>query len=379
MRKTDQPSQIVAVTSACSNYGSLITVRVLLGCFESAVAPALILITSMWYTRAEQIPRMGLWYCGTGTGTILGSLVSFGFQHYHGRRFTSWQIMFLVIGLLTVATGLAALLVLPDNPTSAARLTHAEKVLAVERVRGNQTGIENKRWKRGQAIECARDPQTWLLAVMEVSSSVPNGAVSSYQATIIKSFGYSSEQTALLQIGSGGVAVASILLACWLAGRNDRRGSRGVAIVVTLALGGVLGGALLAFLPARNRGGKLAGNYLTQLIGSSLPLQYSLVSANYAGHTKKVCMNAVLLMSFCLGNILGPLSFRQQDAPDYIPAKITIVAVCAVSIAFTMALMGYYWCENRRRDRLMAERGHVKDVEFLDLTDRENLEFRYKF
>lgn len=38
---------IVAVTAACKNYGALIATRVLLGCFEAAVAPSLILITSM--------------------------------------------------------------------------------------------------------------------------------------------------------------------------------------------------------------------------------------------------------------------------------------------------------------------------------------------
>lgn len=28
-------------------------------------------------------------------------------------------------------------------------------------------------------------------------------------------------------------------------------------------------------------------------------------------------MNAALLISFCLGNIVGPLTFRQDGAPEY--------------------------------------------------------------
>lgn len=39
---------IVATTAACHNYGGLITTRVLLGVFESAAAPSLNLITTMW-------------------------------------------------------------------------------------------------------------------------------------------------------------------------------------------------------------------------------------------------------------------------------------------------------------------------------------------
>lgn len=153
---------VVAVTSACKSYGSLIATRVLLGVFESAVAPSLILITTMWYViavsrypcptfqadhlsrykRNEQPPRVGLWYVGVGTGTIFGSLISFGFQHYESNTFTSWQIMFLVVGLVTVVVGITTFLLLPDNPMRS-RLTHEEKVWTIERLRENQTGIEN--------------------------------------------------------------------------------------------------------------------------------------------------------------------------------------------------------------------------------------------
>ncbi|TID19652.1 Major facilitator superfamily domain [Venturia nashicola] len=324
---------IVAVTSAAKNWGGLVATRVLLGCFESAVAPSLILITGMWYKRHEQPPRVGFWYLGTGTGTIIGSLISFGFQHYHSSTFTSWQIMFLVVGIITVTVGIIAMFFLPDNPMSSKFMTHDEKVFAIQRLRANQTGIENKHLKLGQVLECFEDPQTWLLSLITVASNVPNGAVSSYQATIIKQFGYSSKETALLQIPSGAVSIVSILIATWAAGRYNQRG----LCIVLLLIPGILGGSLMAFLPADNKAGKLMGNYLTNCIGASLPLMYSWVSANFAGHTKKVTMNAILLMSFCLGNIIGPLTFRKDDAPDYVAAKITIIVCCAVACVLAVA------------------------------------------
>lgn len=45
----------------------------------------------------------------------------------------------------------------------------------------------------------------------------------------------------------------------------------------------------------------------------ALPIIYLLAGANVAGHTNKASLNAVLLMSFCLGNIFGPLTFRTED------------------------------------------------------------------
>lgn len=153
------------------------------------------------------------------------------------------------------------------------------------RLRENQTGIENIHFKAAQVMECFVDPQTWLLCFTMVSSSVPNGSVSSFQATVIKNFGYDSKTTALLSIPSGAVAIVSILIATQLAGRYNQRG---LQICVLMLVGGVLGGGLMAFLPENDKAGKLIGNYLTNVIGSGLPLLYSWVAANYSGHTKKV-------------------------------------------------------------------------------------------
>lgn len=122
---------------------------------------------------------------GTGTGTIIGALASFGFQHYTAKTFKSWQILFLLMGLITIVVGACVVIWFPDNPMKS-RLSHDEKIWAIERLRENQTGIENKHWKMSQAIECLKDPHTWLLSIITIASSVPNGAISSFQATIIK-------------------------------------------------------------------------------------------------------------------------------------------------------------------------------------------------
>ena len=248
---------------------------------------------------------MGLWYVGTGTGSIIGALSSFGFQHYTSKTFTSWQIMFLVFGLITIVVGVLVILIMPDNPMKSS-LTHDEKIWAIERLRENKTGVENKHFKAYQVWECFKDPQTWLISLITISSNVPNGAVSSFQATIIKGFGYTSKETALLSIPSGVVACISVISSTWLAGHFNQRGP---FVIMFCLIGGVLGGCLLAFAPGDNKAAKLTGNYLTNCIGSSLPILYSYAGANFAGHTKKVTMNAILLMSFCE----MPLPFPGHD------------------------------------------------------------------
>ncbi|RDW80905.1 MFS transporter-18 [Coleophoma crateriformis] len=364
----------VTMNCACKNFASLVALRVLLGCFEAAVAPALMLITAMWYKKNEQPLRIGIWYLGTGCGTIVGALLSYGFQHYTGTAFKSWQIMFLVCGLITIAIGICVVIFLPDNPMKS-RLSHAEKILAIERLRENRTGIENKTFKPAQALECLTSPYAWLIALHTASSNVSNGAVSSYQATIIKGLGYSSKETALLSLPSGAVSIVSILSATFVAGRSNTR----IFNIVALIIPAIIGGALMAFLPDTASAGKLVGNYMVNTIGASLPLVYSLAAANFAGHTKKVTMNAMVLMAFCVGNIIGPLTFQPdgKNPPQYIPAKIAIMATGAFAVLVILTYWFVLRKENRRRDNLGIV--HEPDSEFMDRTDKENLEFRYSY
>lgn len=85
----------------------------------------------------------------------------------------------------------------------------------------------------------------------------------------------------------------------------------------------------------------------------------------------------MLTLPFFKGNILGPLTFRNEDKPLYLPAKLSIVVVDSVAIAAAAALLLYYRWQNKKRDAAIVQ--HTRDVEFADLTDRENMEFRYKY
>ncbi|KIW91200.1 uncharacterized protein Z519_08095 [Cladophialophora bantiana CBS 173.52] len=382
---------VVSLNCVCHNFASIVALRVLLGMFESCVAPrqvrswfepkmcltaySLVILTAMWYKRHEQVSRMGIWYQGTSVAPAVSSLASYGFLHYTDSHphlhFKSWQILFLVFGIITIAIGILVVLFLPDNPMKS-RLSAEEKIYIIERVRENQTGIENKKLKTKQVKEVLLDFRTWLLSLVVITTNVPNGAVSSFSSIIIENFGFDEYTTLLLNLPGCAVAFVSVGFGTWWAGRYN---GRGIAIIV-LTIPTLLGGALMAWLPPSNKGGLLTGNYLTNTVGATLPLMYSWITSNYAGHTKKITMNAIVLMSFCVGNIIGPETFRAKDAPQYIPAKLTIVVILSVAIVLAITLDLLYARENKKRDR----EGHQdlpQDYEFLDLTDKENRNFRY--
>lgn len=65
----------------------------------------------------------------------------------------SWKFEFLIIGALCCVWGIVMMIFLPDSPVTAKGLNEREKRVAVERLRDNQTGIENKHLKWYQVRE----------------------------------------------------------------------------------------------------------------------------------------------------------------------------------------------------------------------------------
>jgi hypothetical protein len=52
---------------------------------------------------------------------------------------------------------------LPDSPSKAKFLNHRERLIAVKRVAGNETGIKNKSFDKSQVKLGFLDPKTLLL------------------------------------------------------------------------------------------------------------------------------------------------------------------------------------------------------------------------
>lgn len=52
---------VLCCHAACTSFGALFAVRFLLGICEGAITPGFMIVTSMFYTRAEQTRRVGYW------------------------------------------------------------------------------------------------------------------------------------------------------------------------------------------------------------------------------------------------------------------------------------------------------------------------------
>ncbi|CAD1808621.1 Allantoate permease [Candida parapsilosis] len=365
---------MILALCAVPKYPGFIVLRTLMGMFESSIIPAFTIITSQWYKKEEQFLRTAWWFASNSFGTILGSLIAYGtYKHQDSYSLPAWKLVFVITGVLTVFLGFLIMLHIPDTPTGAWFLTEEEKVLVVERIRSNQQGFGNPRFKKEQFIEALTDHRTWLFFIFSVASSIPNGGMTTFRTILLnEQFGFDTAQALLMQMPSGAIDFVGCVLCAWLSQFIKSR----MLMAIIVAMITIMAECLLAFAPTNK--GKLAGLYIYSLCPLCFICLQSQVSSSVAGHTKKVTFNAIFLIGFCIGNLVGPQTFLESQAPVYVGGKIGIVVCGVVDLVCLTVIYLSYYLDNKKRDASPpVDMSKIENYEFADLTDRQNPNFRY--
>ncbi|KAG9308676.1 MFS general substrate transporter [Chiua virens] len=381
---------IALVCQAASNdFSKLFVCRFFLGACEGSITAGFMIVSSMFYTRKEQTLRVGYWFLMTGTAQIISGFISFGSLHIHTVGFAPWQWLMIITGCITLLVAVLYWFFFPDSPTSAWFLTPSERATAVQRLKENQTGVENKHFKKEQMIEALLDPKTWLFALFLALDNIPN-SLQNQRSIIISSFGFTYLDTTLLGCVDGFIEIMTIWTGVTLAARIPNGRAYVGAVYFLPSLIGVL---MIEFLPWNNQIGLLFGIWLVDINTTGLVLALSWLTSVTAGHTKRITTNAIILSAYCIGNAAGPFMWQAKYKPrNHIPW--IIIGIC--NLICPLLLLVIRWLlarENARRDAEPIEddeeffvekemddgtRVQVKvDKAFMDLTDRENRDYRY--
>lgn len=173
---------VVAMHAVCHDFGSLATVRFLLGFIEVCTAPVAIYLTGSWYTKSEQVTRVAIWYSTSGWAACFGGFMAWALNQASSFR---WQGLFVLYGALTFSVGLMVFFSLASSPTDASWLSEEEKIIALERVRGNKTGSEVWKFNAQQLRETFKDIRFYLIFILLVSLGLPNGGLTAFGEVIL--------------------------------------------------------------------------------------------------------------------------------------------------------------------------------------------------
>lgn len=241
-----------------------------------------------------------------------------------------WQWLFIIEGVPAEALGALALFVLEDGPADAKWLDPDERAWLSRELRPD-TGTA---FSHEPVWRTLSNGKLWALALIYCGSSATSNALSLWQPQIIKSFGLTIWETALLNMVPFAVAAGFMVL--W-GKRADRTGERKFATALPLALTSF---ALLATLVA----GQLwivmilltlvlLGNYAIKGPFWALSAETLPPAAAAAGFA---AINAVAHVGTAAANsIIGILHDQTKSFPV---ALLPLAALTAIGAAATLCL-----------------------------------------
>ncbi|KAL4967705.1 transcription factor domain-containing protein [Aspergillus stella-maris] len=354
--------------------GSILSIGV--RCLEAIIVPSISLIVAGFYTKTEQPPRNALVFAAASS--IVNGFLSWAVGHIPSSAPLSiWQYLFLITGSVSTLWSIVAFIYLPDSPMNAFFLTEREKYHTVQRLAENKTGITNRQWKWDQALEAVIDPKTWILFFFNIAINIPNGGLTTFSGIIINNLGFSAVNTSLLNMPTGVMSTLSAFVFSWVAAKWSNR-----RCLVTMIASCVpaIGAIIVYTLPRTNVGGQMVGIYLLYTYFGPYVVGISMAQANTAGNTKKTVQYSILYIGYAVGNLIGPQTFRANQAPAYTGGFVAMLVCYCVCVA----LIGAYWAIavifNRRRVDGVPVEGEVDgDLAnaFADKTDFQQKGFRY--
>ncbi|KAJ3503602.1 hypothetical protein NLJ89_g8358 [Agrocybe chaxingu] len=364
----------LACMAAAHNFRGLLAARFFLGACEASITPAFILITQFWYRRHEQGIRQAIWFSNYGWVNIFGSLIVYGLGHIKSKSLHSYQIMFLLLGAITCLVGLLSFFIFPDNPVRCKFLTKEEKIMAIERLRANQQGVETKEFKINQVIEMLCDLKSWCWMLLAVALNIPGGGILAFGPLIMNGFGFDGYDVTLLLIPYGAMQIISLIIGFWA----SRRFGVKAPVVIGCLLPAVAACVVLLRVgrDKEDQPALVIAFYLLGLYNAASPTLLNWQASNVAGHTKKTTSTALVTAGIIGGNIIGPLLFSPKDKPYYHRGIVVILRCYAASAVIVCITVVYLWHLNewnRKRRLARGKAGKIVDYSMLSAQDAEKI------
>ncbi|KAM5352614.1 hypothetical protein ACJ41O_005336 [Fusarium nematophilum] len=338
---------------ATRDFHGLAAARFFLGFAEAAVSPAFVIITSNWYRRGEHPIRVATWISMNGVSQIVGALLMYAVGGADSMAIESWRAIFLVFGGLTVACGIAFVLLMPRDTTTAWFLTEREREVATRRLAIDRATRDRAHFDKAQMWEALSSPLTWLCFMMALCITLTT-PILKFSSIVINGFGFSKFRTMLVGLPGGAINFTTV----WLSAIVPRilPGTR-IYTAIGLTLVPLVGSVVLLALPVDGgpSWGIVASTWLAACSSAPLCSCAGLVASNVKGNTKKSIVSAGFFITYCVGCIVSPQAWQEEDAPRYTRGCILSIASWIALIVTLVVYMVMVERENGVRDGKAAE------------------------
>jgi MFS family permease len=147
------------------NFPYIAAYRFVLGAYQAAVSPAFVILTSKWYRSHEHPMRVATWISMNGISQIVGGILMYALGDAD-MAISSWRVMFIVFGGLTVLFGILFIIIIPEDTATAWFLNKRERSIATRRLAIDRVQGDPKGFDIGQLRESLLSPLSWLYVLM---------------------------------------------------------------------------------------------------------------------------------------------------------------------------------------------------------------------
>lgn len=380
--------------------GQLIGTRICIGALEAGFYPTAVSYLSSFYTRYEFAQRLALFYGQYAVAGALGGVVSAAvFAMFPEKAdegvggWKSWEVLFLVQGIATIAVAGLAAWWLPEGPGKAWWLTSEEKRVAEDRVVRDRAEEDihsgfgrAEDWDddeeaaallqdaddrnptvravssttsltRRDVLDAVFDWKVWYILVINILSSIPGIAFSIFLPIILKPLAHTAILSNLLAVPPFLAGAITLYITTVYSDRARKR-IRYILLglsLSTIGLGATYALSVLAPEPNSHSAPKylslcliLSGSYIAS------PLTIAWFTANITHPSKR----AVVLGINGWGNLAGVLApwiFAPRYAPSYTTSLGLTMVLVGVSTVGYVAFEKLLRSENEWRARVCAE------------------------
>ena len=347
------------LAASAHDFGGIFAIRWFLGMAESGFLPLVIYYLTTFYRRGELARRLAIFYAASNVANAFSGLIAFGVFQIKGSSIPNWRYLFIIEGGVTVLLALFAYWYLPRSAAEASFLSSDEKALAFHRMQVDSSTVVNEPFQFREALRIFANPSTYVFLSLEICTGVPIQAVSLFLPQIVERLGYSTVKTNLYTVAPN---ITGAVVCVMLAFASDLTHLRSpfIALAYLLTFSGFMIYASITDIEAHLPAAYFATFMMTW--GTSAPsvLVSTWYNNNIAHESRRVLLTSI---GVPLANLMGLVSsnvFRQQDAPQYLPALITVGVFGATGAVLAGLLGGGMWMDNARRDRKDGAGVHVR-------------------
>ncbi|KAK2787189.1 hypothetical protein FQN53_005613 [Emmonsiellopsis sp. PD_33] len=272
----------------------------------------------------------------------------------------SFMLGQIIEGLLTQVVGILSWFLIIDFPDKAQKkgfLTEEEAEFIKHRIEKDRADAVHDPLTWAVCIKHLQDLKLWAFAFMFMSTTMPAYAFAYFSPSIIAGMGYSGGIANLL---SAPPVIFAVIVAFTFAWLGDRYRVR-APIIAAQCIIGIIGLMITAY--HKKAGVRYFGIFLgTAGCQGNVPAILAYQSNNIRLQSKRSVGSALQIGFGAIGGIIASTTFREEDAPRYVPGLWTTAGLQF----FILALVGCTTFQFMRRNKQVDAGTATKPIEGLE-------------